>query len=313
MNLFICRTIFQVYYAGILIKNKNIKDVMLAYLSEGLSDREKNVLSCCGINRIVVIEGSNPYKRLLKQIWFLNYLKRITKKQSVSLYFSSIDDPFIQAIISKNKFGDVYTFDDGTANYIQNSIFYVETKRNIFVRIKYYLIGNRIKSLCEVKKLIKIHYSTNHLKNIIDNVEYIPLYGKSNHSDLSVESKKHEVVNLYLCPNFDEIYIDAEKVKRKFISTLTKHDIIIPHPRDKCMWDAGANYKIRNDTMAEIVIDEYLSKGCLINLFGIANSTQYHYLQNNKVVNHVIDIGEIKPKFKEVIPKQIDCFKKLTK
>ena len=101
MNLFICRTIFQVYYAGILIKNKNIKDVMLAYLSEGLSDREKNVLSCCGINRIVVIEGSNPYKRLLKQIWFLNYLKRITKKQSVSLYFSSIDDPFIQAIISK--------------------------------------------------------------------------------------------------------------------------------------------------------------------------------------------------------------------
>ncbi|MFL4171813.1 hypothetical protein, partial [Escherichia coli] len=177
----------------------------------------------------------------------------------------------------------------------------------------YYLIGNRIKSLCEVKKLIKIHYSTNHLKNIIDNVEYIPLYGKSNHSDLSVESKKHEVVNLYLCPNFDEIYIDAEKVKRKFISTLTKHDIIIPHPRDKCMWDAGANYKIRNDTMAEIVIDEYLSKGCLINLFGIANSTQYHYLQNNKVVNHVIDIGEIKPKFKEVILKQIDCFKKLTK
>ncbi|MFQ3486562.1 hypothetical protein, partial [Escherichia coli] len=77
----------------------------------------------------------------------------------------------------------------------------------------YYLIGNRIKSLCEVKKLIKIHYSTNHLKNIIDNVEYIPLYGKSNHSDLSVESKKHEVVNLYLCPNFDEIYIDAEKEK----------------------------------------------------------------------------------------------------
>lgn len=66
-------------------------------------------------------------------------------------------------------------------------------------------------------------------------MEYIPLYGKSNHSDLSVESKKHEVVNLYLCPNFDEIYIDAEKVKRKFISTLTKHDIIIPHPRDKCM------------------------------------------------------------------------------
>ncbi|AUS66060.1 hypothetical protein CXP54_10900 [Escherichia albertii] len=311
MNLFICRTIFQAYYARVLIKAKSIKDVMFVYLSEELSDREKNVLSCSGIDYIV-IGGSHSYKRLLKQIWLLNYLYRVTKKQSVDFYFSSIDDPFIQTIISRNKFSNIYTFDDGTANYVPNSFFYIEKKKKLSVRIKYYLMGNRIRNLHGVKKLIKTHYSTNHFKNIIDDVEYIPLHSKKNFSDLPVESKKHEVVNIYLCPNFDEVYIDAENVIKKFISTLTKHDIIIPHPRDKLIWGAGENYKIRNDTMAEIVIDEYLSKGCLINLFGIANSTQYHYLQNNKIINHVIDIGKIKPEFEEAILKQIECFKNLT-
>ncbi|EHQ8142855.1 hypothetical protein KSS59_004135 [Escherichia albertii] len=311
MNLFICRTIFQAYYARVLIKAKSIKEVMFVYLSEELSDREKNVLSCSGIDYIV-IGGSHSYKRLLKQIWLLNYLYRVTKKQSVDFYFSSIDDPFIQTIISRNKFSNIYTFDDGTANYVPNSFFYIEKKKKLSVRIKYYLMGNRIRNLNGVKKLIKTHYSTNYFKNIIDNVEYIPLHSKKNFSDLPVESKKHEVVNIYLCPNFDEVYIDAENVIKKFISTLTKHDIIIPHPRDKFIWGAGENYKIRNDTMAEIVIDEYLSKGCLINLFGIANSTQYHYLQNNKIINHVIDIGKIKPEFEEAILKQIECFKNLT-
>lgn len=308
MNLFICRTIFQVYFSSVIIEHKKIKDVVFVYLSEGYSDRVRTIL--CKYTDAHYIVGGNGYtSRVLSQIKLIRALKRMLESKDVehNIFFSSIDDPFIHTIISKFKFDGFYSFDDGTANYVDNSIFYLYKPLSIKVKLKYFLMGNRLWNIDKVKSKIQCHYSTNNLPNIIKNVEKIPL-GDIERDNNSCELNKN-TVNIYLCPNFDEIYKCSELVRREFLNTLCNEDIIIPHPRDKFDWSCAIKSNLKINVIAEECVRSFIASGYMVNLYGIANSTQYHYAHNKFVRNIILDLGEFNDQFNFIIRRQIELFR----
>jgi beta-galactosamide-alpha-2,3-sialyltransferase len=317
MNFFICRTIFQVYYASLIIKKNKIRNVCFVYLSEEFNERERFVLKNY-IGEYYLVKGSNQLSRTLSQLVLLLSLKKKRKENNGkhNVFFASIDDLFIQTIISLFKFDNIYTFDDGTANYINNSIFYIERKAKFKIRLKYFLMGNKIKNIHEIKARIKKHHTSNSLPNIVEKtrVVHIPLV------DVDIDTKTYKAnkfensfANVYLCPNFDEIYIDPDSVREYLISSISPTDIVIPHPRDNFVWDENVNYILRKNTFAEEVVRKLIMDGYYVNLYGIANSTQYHYLNDPHVNNIILDIGTIKPIIRDVIHKQIELFKNLAK
>ena len=311
MNIFICRTIFQVYYAKTIITEKKIEDVFFVYLAEEMNEREFFVLEKY-IGEYNVIDGNGQLLRLLRQVKLLLLLKKIFKKNygDLNLFFSSIDDLFIQTILSLFDFNNIYTFDDGTANYINNSIFFIDQKPGFKIRFKYKLMGNKIKGIDEVKAKIKKHYSSNNLPNIIakERVEYLPL-AEFSVKDSNTNHLNYSAINVYLCPNFDEVYVDPDKVRKRFISSLNHKDILIPHPRDNYCWKNNSSYVLYENTIAEAIVHDLIIKGYHVNLFGIANSTQYHYLNNSCVSNILLDIGTVKPCIASIIKQQVELFK----
>ncbi|MNR15849.1 Glycosyltransferase family 52 [compost metagenome] len=172
--------------------------------------------------------------------------------------------------------------------------------------MKYFLMGNRVRNIDDIKDRIQCHYSTNHLPNIIGNVEQISLgYSENNHSNYLSDKK---FVNIYLCPNFDEIYKHPEKVRFSFLSSLGNEDVVIPHPRDSFSWGDVEKFNLKANVIAEECVSGFIDKGYTINLYGIANSTQYHYVHNKSVSNVVLDLGELNDEFSAVIFRQIELF-----
>lgn len=308
MHLFICRTIFQVYYANIIIKSENIENVHLIYLTHKLSAREKYTLSDSGLS-YQVIDGSNFLIRLYKQIRLIKSLHKLTSTEHLNLYVASIDDLYIHTIISKVPFESIYTFDDGTANYVPNSIYFVERKSKSSIRFKYFLMGNRLHSLNEIKMLSKQHFTTNKLSNIIANTKFLPVI---NENLQKVVTNRNKIINIYLCPNFDELYAKPYDTRHRFLISLKNTDIVIPHPRDNFIYKGDNEFKIENGTLAEKIIENYLYEGYSIHLFGMANSTQYHFININAITNHILCTGDIKDTYKDSINEQIRIFKLLS-
>ncbi|QKJ87768.1 Glycosyltransferase family 52 [Paramixta manurensis] len=312
MNVFVCRTIFQAYYADIIIKRKELSDIIFIYLADGFSERERSVLSCLSVT-CHIVDGASQFSRLWSQLKTLLFLRKKIKKYNgkKNIYFASIDDLFIQTILSCFHFDGIYTFDDGTANYVDKSIFYVPEVMPKTIKLKYRLMGNRIKDIQEVKSIIDIHFSSNHLPNILEETEYLPLIDVNAWNSGNFEWRP--LINIYLCPHFDEVYCEADIVRQNFLSMLSAQDIVIPHPRDKFLWKENEHYTLLGDVLAEKKISELLIQGYRVNLFGIANSTQYHFIDVDLVKNNVLVLGKLKEKYCNAIQKQIDLFKILAK
>lgn len=60
--------------------------------------------------------------------------KNMSKTYS-EVYLSSIDNKYVQLIVSKLNYARLYTFDDGTANIIKSSAYYQEEKKTLKTNI----------------------------------------------------------------------------------------------------------------------------------------------------------------------------------
>lgn len=301
MNFFYCRTVFQVYLASELIKRKNLENVFFLYIPNGsLSNKEKTILDGL-IGNYEVISSDNSLFRLILQALFLRKLKEKIKAYNSNIYFASIDDLYLRTIISKISFNLIYTFDDGTVNYLSKSMYYLDKKYSKSISCKYYLLGNRIKTLDEIKKKITKHYSVTKFKNIIENVEYLPLF------EPTLNQNNSKRVRVFLCPFYDELYLNPVVAREKLEKLLLKDDIVFCHPRDK---NAVRNSK--NDLLiTERYISNLLSDGYAVDLFGTANSTQFIFAFDSNVNNVVLDLGNVTEFFKDAFEEQVLILKNI--
>lgn len=159
------------------------------------------------------------YKSLFSLLKFKN-------KEFNNVFLASVDKRSIHIILTKIKFNELYTFDDGSANLDKNSALYKDPPVFSNLRFMNIILGNKFNTK-KIKKISKKHYSIYPSKeNIIENVEYIPLLRLNNKY-----CEKRKTIKILLGqPLFNNRDKDIQLV-RKIIKNF-KIDYYYPHPRE---------------------------------------------------------------------------------
>lgn len=207
---------------------------------------------------------------------FANFVKSIKfnkfNLKYSNIYLASIDSSYCQYMISKNKGASIFTFDDGTANILPNSIYYRTINKS-----KLKLIGRKIFgincSMEDIKKQSKLHYTIyKDIPNIIINTQAINLIDNSNIISLPININS-ENINIYLGQPLNEItsYFTLDKLNYVLRKLNITH--YFPHPRETSI--PHGNYQIIN---CNLIFEDYIVKALkanpekIINVFSFTSS-----------------------------------------
>lgn len=248
-SLIMCVTPLQMIIAEKIIQLNPKEDFDLLVIA--LSDNDKYRYYYSRLKNICVSSLYYATEKGLKG--FINYIRKLNEiklnKGYENLYLASIDFRHFQYILSRNKKAHIYTFDDGTANVIPNSLYYLNSKPKLLKRIIWRGLG--IKHYMEdIKKLSLNHYTIyKGVPNIIEKTQLIKLY-KDDELTYSVANK---IVSIYLGQPLEEIStIFTTDYIAQAISKI-KIDFYYPHPREKSIPEG--NYRV---IMSPLVFEDYI-------------------------------------------------------
>ena len=225
---------------------------------------------------------------------FLNYIKDLKannlKIKYESLYLASIDSRHFQYIVSKNNSANLYTFDDGTANIIPSSLYYLNSEPNFFKRVAWRILGVKY-YMKDLKNISLSHYTIyKDVPNIIGNKIYLPLFPKINNNNNN-NNKKKQIKRFYLGQPLNEISkaFDISFIE-KSISKL-KIDYYYPHPREK-LYPKGDFELVESSLIFEDYITQFLAENPDINIevFSFISTTLLNIMSLNRVyVSYIHD------------------------
>ena len=222
---------------------------------------------------------------------FFSYIGKLKKnklnEKYESLYLASIDSRHFQYVLSRNKKANIYTFDDGTANIIQQSLYYSNSKPKLFKKIIWRGFG--IKHYMEdVKKLSLLHYTIyKDVPNIIEKTQFIKLYGDFKLSSTPVT----KVVKMYLGQPLEEISVDFNsQYVAKSIAKLDM-DFYYPHPREKVI-PKGEFDIITSQLVFEDYIVSYLEENpeVMVEVYSFISSAMLNIASLDRIeLNYIYD------------------------
>ncbi|AUI65264.1 MULTISPECIES: glycosyltransferase family 52 [Glaesserella] len=248
MNLIICYTPLQVLLAEKIIAlhpSEKFYGVMLCSVKNAKFDYYAERLSqkC---EQFFVMKQSTDRFNLLKEIAYLRI--KFFAKSFDKVFVASINDIQIQFILSSTRFKAFYTFDDGTANIANHSVYYTDEPKTMIRRLINTLFCNKY-SVAKLKSISQKHYTIyKGLPNIIENTEYIDIFSSESTQDVEGETVKillGQPVYLDFQKNIDL----AEKVIKRF-----DIDYYLPHPREQ--------YKLNNVEYIQtpLILEDYLAQ-----------------------------------------------------
>lgn len=231
MNLIICYTPLQVLIAERIIDlypNEKFYGVMLCSAKNAKFDYygQRLAQKC---DRFFKMDQHIDRFNLLKEIISLRV--KFAFKKFDKVFVASINDIQIQFILSSIRFNAFYTFDDGTANIVNNSVYYIDEPKKLIRRMINILLCNQY-SVAKLKSLSKKHYTIYaDFPNIISTTEYIALFPPT-----ESEVIEGDYINILLG---QPVYVDnqknialAEQVIKRF-----NIDYYLPHPREQYKLD----------------------------------------------------------------------------
>lgn len=285
-SLIMCVTPLQMLIAEKIIHK--FKDQKFDVIVIALADNEKYRYYYKKLEKI----SCNSFYYVPKDgfLGFLKYINVLKKNgfagKYTNCFLASIDSRHFQYIISKNKNTNIYTFDDGMANIIKNSIYYTNENIPSWKKMIWNFIG--IDSYMEdIKKSSKKHYSLyENVSNIIENTEYLKLFESS-----KSKSESTKKINIYLGQPLIEI---SDKFTQQYIlKTLDslQIDYYFPHPREKLI--PKGNFEIIS---TPLIFEDYLidylaeNKTVEINLYSYISSALLNVKGLDRVnVNYIFD------------------------
>lgn len=279
ISLIICLTPLQMVIADKIIQLNPDKTFELIVIA--ISDNDKYKYYYKNLSKKCV--KSFYFIEELGLIGFLKYVRKIKKNTTYNryknIYLSSIDSKHIQFIVSKNHNANVYTFDDGSANIISNSLYYTNFKPPIHKRVVFRTLG--IKTYMEdIKKKSLLHYTIyKNSFNIIENTKFIPLYDNV----LSNTSTNTNIVNFYLGQPIEEFPYYSNKAISKFVNNLGIN-FYYPHPRETKL-PTGDFKVIISDLIFEDFIVQYLQShpNTEVNVYSFMSSAALNIAKLNRV------------------------------
>ncbi|UAY78238.1 glycosyltransferase family 52 protein [Pasteurella canis] len=246
MNLIICCTPLQVLIAEKIIDKfpySEFYGVMLSTVSNKKFDfYSQRLAKKCG-PFFTMIQHNDRFN-LLKEICYLKC--HFGGKKFDQVFVANINDLQIHFLLSAIQFEQLNTFDDGTINIVENSLFYQNEIPTLKRKLVNALLGNKY-SIQLLRSLSQRHYTIYHgFKNIIDNVVNIDLV-----EPCDMQIRDSDCINVLLG---QPVFLDeqrnitlAEQVIRQF-----NIHYYFPHPREK--------YRLDNveyiDT--ELIFEDYI-------------------------------------------------------
>lgn len=189
---------------------------------------------------------------------FIDFVKTVKFKKFdsnyLNIYLASIDSSYCQYILSKNKNPNIFTFDDGTANIVDNSIYYKITYQSKIKKFARKLFGINY-TMNDIKNNSILHYTIySGIPNIITNTKVINFIDDHSSKNNIMDLKSNDV-NIYLGQPLSEItsYFTSEKL----IQILSKLNIThyFPHPRELSI--PNGNYNI---IKSDLIFEDYIIK-----------------------------------------------------
>lgn len=299
MNLIICTTPLQMLIANQLINLKKIQaDVLILtyHLNakyEYYLTKIKNNLHVQNVN-MIKIEESNVLTKLMTVRKIQQWCKN---QQYNTAYLASIDNFFMHCVLHYGKVQEVYTFDDGTANIIDTSSYFID-KSSQFSALARKILQIEW-DLATIKKQTKKHYTIYHnIKNIVDNTEKIDVFGMAN---VINNKQKNGVCYLFLGQPFDNHKIGLQ-IYQKLKQNIADIKYFI-HPReDSVLIENQLNTLdiIKSDLIFEEYVLQKLNEGYDIELFTMSSSAGFNLYSTKGVKVHFIIETELDAELGEI-------------
>ena len=286
-GLIMCVTPLQMIIAEKIIQLNPKEDFDLLVIA--LSDNDKYRYYYDRLKSICVRSLYYTKEKGIKG--FFSYIGKLKKnklnEKYESLYLASIDSRHFQYVLSRNKKANIYTFDDGTANIIPQSLYYSNSKPKLFKKIIWRGFG--IKHYMEdVKKLSLLHYTIyKDVPNIIEKTQFIKLYGEYKSSSTPV----NRVVKMYLGQPLEEISVDFNSQYVAKIIAKLDMDFYYPHPREKVI-PKGEFDIITSQLVFEDYIVSYLedNPGVMVEVYSFISSAMLNIANLDRIeLNYIYD------------------------
>lgn len=289
MDLIVCFTPLQLIQCQKLIEEKIIGKCKLIFLTSNDSKQIRYYYEKfpCDEKLLYLTHKRFPFYALDLKAMF----NSVTYN---NVFLSNVDSIYCHYILSFIRFSDLFTFDDGTINLVQDSGFYIN-KRSLFYSLLYKALGCKY-DLNRTKSEITQHFSIykDH-KNIVDNVRYINLEFVSNEEQ--VTECRYPVANVLIGTVYDSITNDkASLLAQLNFEFKNKEFYYIPHPME-IDGDFDLGYSIPGYEIAEIKILNLLNTYNKINVYGFNSSVQINVSQNERITNYKLSSEFLKIRF----------------
>lgn len=269
-SLFICVTPLQMLICKKIIMHEELKDAVIIILAYQLNDKYKYYISEMRklTSEVVVIDVSRS------RMWgnVFNYAKvirlccKIKYKRFHKVYLASIDNKFVHLILSKIHFSIINTFDDGTANIIRTSPYYLIKNESIKSYLSRIILGISFTKE-SVISLSKQHYTLyQNADNIIKNTVIISIVNSGQVKSTSPE----EIMRIFLGQPFDELGISFSTIERFIKKNKIGH--YYPHPRE-CNIYHSLNYIHSPQIFEEYIISSLEKGGVQFEIYAVMSTS----------------------------------------
>ncbi len=146
-----------------------------------------------------------------------------------NIYVSSIDNKYTHKILSTVNFKNLYTYDDGAANVVKNSIYFKQTFMSKLKDILFKLMGVEF-NLNKIKKISRKHYTIyKGIQNIVEQTEYISIIEKKeDNRNISVDQE----IKIFLGQPLKDIDKNFDVLALKKLLVMEGINYHFRHPRE---------------------------------------------------------------------------------
>lgn len=290
-KIFICLTPLQMKISERIISENNIIDYKIICLFLVNNEKykyyyEKLKKNSCD-SFVYYPKDKATGLSLLKDVYVF---KKMVLKSGIligvsDIYAASIDNRYVQLIVSLLKKSNIYTFDDGLANLNYNGSYYRNEKLSKFRFYLWKMVGVSIFTQ-DFRERSNLHYTLyGGKKNIIDKVDYISLFSSIKKKKINNES----VCNIFLGQPLYEINGKFDNFFINMVLNKMNIDMYFPHPRESYKIDGSINVvnsiEIFEDYMFNFYEENFFSK---INIYTFYSTAVLNVVNHKFIDTYVI-------------------------
>lgn len=259
-NLIVCVTPLQMLIAEHIIKKTENEDrfvtIVISYDNNKKYNYYINKLSKVSESLLhYYVKTDSKINRVYELLKFRFLFKKLNISSYDKVFVSAIENPFILFILSQSKFRLLRTFDDGTANINQNSIYYRDLKIGKAEKVIRKIVGiNWTRD--EVKKQSELHYTLYpNYSNIVEPVEVLDFFSEK--VEIKNEIISHEIIKEYNIFLGQPLFRLDSMIDDEFVNDVVKKlkiDKYFPHPRERSIVE-GVEYLDSQLVFEDFLID----------------------------------------------------------